>query len=163
MKRFFTWTAGTMVLFACVLLFVTSCKASKVVVQERVVTRDSVTVLLRDTTVYVEIERGVQTDVRHITDTVFLENRFATAQAYVVDSLLFLSLIQKLQTLPFNIQYTDERYVSERDSLAAQTETVEVNRLTATQSFFITFGKVALGLTAAVILSFVLNNFVFKK
>ena len=146
-----------------VLLLVTSCKAPKVVVQDRVVTRDSVIVLLRDTIVYVEIERGVNTDVRYITDTVFLENKFATSQAYVMDSMIFLQLVQKQQTLPFRIQYLDERHVSERDSVVVRTEVVEVNRLTMMQSFWVVCGQGLLVLFAAVIVFFVVKTYLFKK
>jgi len=133
------------------------------VVQEKIITRDSVILLMRDTVVYVEIERGINTDVRYITDTVFLENKFATSKAYVVDSMLFMSLAQKQQTLPFRISYIDERIVSERDSVAVRTEIVEVNRLTTTQSFLIVCGKGLLWLIVVVIVFFIIRIFVFKK
>lgn len=126
-----------------------SCKAPKrVIVQEKIVTRDSIIVLLRDTTIYVEIERVVNSDAKPIKDTIFLENKYSYAYSYVVDSILFMQLVQKQQELEFKLQYTDKERYSERDSITIQTLIQEVNRLTRAQSFWIVCGQIALAIFA---------------
>jgi len=113
-----------------------SCKPRQIIIQERVVYRDSIVEVLRDTTVYVEIERVVNRDVVHIRDTIVIENRFSTAKAYTVDSLLFLELVQKNQELEFRLNYRERERFVERDSISSRTEIVEVNRRTKMQSFW---------------------------
>ena len=148
----------TLILFA---VFFTGCKSPhQIVIQDRVVTRDSVIVLLRDTTVYVEIERVVNSDVVRITDTVYLENRYSTSIAYVIDSMLFMQLVQKNQDLPFHIQYMDKERYSDRDSVTVMTDIVEVNRLTGTQTFFVTCGQITL---VCLLIWIVLSLFSKKK
>ena len=104
--------------------------------QERVVTRDSIIVLLRDTVIYVEIERVTNSDAKHIKDTIYLENKYSYAYSYVLDSMLFMQLVQKQQSIPFRIQYSDKEHYSERDSVTTVVHTVEVNRQTKAQIFF---------------------------
>ena len=85
--------------------------------QTRVIYRDSTREILRDTTIYVPIEKIVNNNVLPNTDTSTLENKFAISKAFVAAGLLHHSLEQKEGELPFNIKYIDRVKWLRYDSL----------------------------------------------
>lgn len=109
---------------------------------EKIIYKDVVIEQMRDTIIYVEIEKVVNSSISLMVDTSILENKFATSSAWVTDNLLYHNLEQKEQQLPTRIRWLDRYHYVTRDSLIKEIETVEVNKLTKIQEFKIRLGNI---------------------
>ena len=123
-----------------ILLSVTACKPRQIVTQDRVIYRDSIVERLRDTTIYITIEKEIKVESENIRDTVFVENKFSYAISYVIDTTLFLELTQKQQELEQRFQFKEREFHSFRDSVRITQEIIQVNKLTKLQNFWIVAG-----------------------
>lgn len=133
------------ILLSFVILLFSCCpKIIPVKEIEKIVIKDSIIEKLRDTTIYIEIEKIINSNVTLTTDTSRLENKFSKSTAYVVNNLLYHNLEQKSANIPFKIEYVDRHHYSVRDSIINKTQIVEVNKLTTWQKVRLTLGNILL-------------------
>jgi len=138
------------VVFIFLVCLVSSCGVCKPVI----VVKDSVRVVYRDRLIHDTIEIVLNREVERIVtrDTVsHLENSYAESDAIVSGGELTHSLksFPKVIKVPVTFEVHDTTYV-EKDA-----EVIEVEReLTNAEKFWITFGKIAIGIVIGVLLLF---------
>lgn len=140
-------------------LWATACSRRLNMSTEKVVYKDRMVERIRDTTIYVEIEKTINTSVSLMVDTSILENSFSKSSAWVSDNLLYHNLEQKEQRLPTTIRWLDKYHFITKDSLVRETTIVEVNKLTKVQNFKIMLGNVFGGILLLVLVYFLFRGY----
>lgn len=141
----------------------TSCcrKITNNTTTEKIIIKDSIVERLRDTTIYIEVEKIVNNNIVQNSDTSVLNNKFSESTAYYHNGFLHHKLEQKAQKLPIEIKYVDRYHTIVNDSIIYKTNTIEVNKLTKWQNFRLVLGNI-FGIALILLVGFVAFRMWYK-
>lgn len=123
--------------------------------------RDSV--VYRDSTILVPVPEGTSSNVTEDTLS-HIETLIAVSEAWLSKGVLHHTLRNKHEAIiPIVVNLPQYLHYEEKHHLVKVTNTVEVNRLTQIQSFFVVMGKVLSGLLALLVIWIIVKKLILKK